>query len=153
MAYLTQTDLVNKYGTPLLLRLLDDNIDGTIDPDALTLILEDTDSDINGYLAGNHTIATIAASQPPLARAIALPIALQKCYERKPDHPMPEWVEKAATRSYTMLERIRKNEIRFDVDGVPQNPANAGVTIVYGSNDTYPDGFGCGTFENGFGDF
>ena len=155
MAYFTQTDLDRAIGEALVLRLLDDDNDGTVDAGTLADLVADADGEINGYICRLYTYATIAASPPAPLRRLAVDVAIQLAYLRRPeflnDKGETPW-EGRYRRAVAKLAEIRDGKFRLDVDGEPERPANVGADLFTGT-DQYPDGIGTGVWSSGFGDF
>src|SRR5437868_4878285 len=80
MTYASQSDLVERFGEPMLLDLTDRASPpaGVIDADVVTRGLEDADAMIDGYLLGRYLLPL--ATTPPLLLDLALVIAIYKLH-------------------------------------------------------------------------
>jgi len=155
MPYATQTDLERAIGVAMVLRLFDDGADGTVDSSTLADALTDADTEINGYVSRVYTVATLVAAPPPMLRRLAVDIAIQLGYLRRPEllneKGETPWHGRY-TRAVAMLGKIGKGEIRLDVNGTPQTPSNvrgAGLYTPAGPADPNAEGFA----KDGTGDF
>lgn len=76
MAYTSQADLEERYGTRLLIDLTDrgETYTGVIDADVVARAITDADALIDGYVAGRYVLpfSTVPDPIPALARAIAI---------------------------------------------------------------------------------
>jgi phage gp36-like protein len=156
MAYFTQTDLENTVDAALVLRLLDDDNDGTVDSAPLAAVQLRVQSEMRGYLGRRYTLSTLEASPPESIRLLACELAVEFCYRRRPElanergeTPWNGRYKEAIRR----LGELRDGRFRVDVDGVPETPANVQAYLDTGTDDDYPDGIGNGVFALGFGDF
>jgi phage gp36-like protein len=80
MTYALASDLVDRYGTPMLVDLTDraDPPAGTIDDAVVARALADTDASIDGYLLGRYVLPLTAV--PDLLRDLAISIAVYKLH-------------------------------------------------------------------------
>lgn len=155
MAYLTQTDLVRAIGADLVLRLLDDDNDGTADTSTVSDLIADADAEVNGYVGRVYSPTALAADPPATLRRIAVDVAVQLAYLRRPellnDKGETPW-EARYRRALKKLEEIRKGDFRLDVGADPAVPANvrgAGLYTSTGAADLTDGGF----VKDGSGDF
>ena len=72
VAYLTQTDLVERFGSAQILELSDRDNTGAIDAGRVAQAIADTSARIDGYLGDRYTLPlpTLPAAIPPLASDI-----------------------------------------------------------------------------------
>ncbi|WP_102226919.1 gp436 family protein [Acidimangrovimonas sediminis] len=85
MTYATQQDLIDRFGTRMLVALTDrgETATGAIDTDVVARALSDTDAVIDGYLAGRYTLPLSVTS--PVIEDIAMSIAIWKLHLSAPD--------------------------------------------------------------------
>ena len=156
MAYCDTTDLERAITAGMVLRLLDDDNDGTVDAAVATDLIADVDAEIDGYVGRSYNLTTLKADVPPTLRRLATDLFAQFAYQRRPellnDRGETPW-EGRYRRALAKLKELRDGLWRLDIDGDPADPANTDGGVYQGPSDTYPDGVGCGIFSSGFGDF
>lgn len=156
MTYCSLTDAERVLSVPLVLRLLDDDNDGTADAAVVADMLDDVDAEINGYIGRNYDLTVLAADVPPTIRRIATDLFCQAAYLRRPEFLSERGETPWETRykaAVGKLKELRDGKWRLDIDGDPAVPANVDGGVYNGVSDTYPTGIGSGTFRYGFGDF
>lgn len=155
MAYLTQTDLNRAIGADLVLRLFDDDNDGTADASTLADVIADADAEVNGYIGRVYSPATLAADPPATLRRLAVDVAVQLAYLRRPeslnDKGETPW-EARYRRALAKLDEIRAGKFRLDVDADPARPANVRGAGLYSSTGAV-DATDLGFIKDGSGDF
>lgn len=127
MAYVTQQQLVARYGERLLVQLTDraEIATGTIDPAVVTAAIADTGAVIDGYLAVRYQLPL--GDVPDLIRDLALAIAIYKLHPFAPD-PKIQADYDAALRS---LRDLSTGTMRLNVAGIePAGSGAAGVEYV-----------------------
>jgi phage gp36-like protein len=124
MTYASQSDLVERYGTPMLIDLTDrdDPPAGTIDDAVVTRALEDADAAINGYLLGRYILPLSAT--PPLLRDLAQAVAIYKLHR----DTASDKIGNDYASALKTLALISSGTVRLDVAGV--EPAASGATGV-----------------------
>ncbi len=124
MSYASQADLVERFGTDLLVDLTDraSPPTGEIDADVVTRALEDTDAMIDGYLKGRYKLPL--SSTPPLLRDLAQAIAVYKLHR----DTVADKIRTDYTDALKMLALISAGSVRLDVEGV--EPESSGATGV-----------------------
>jgi phage gp36-like protein len=128
MTYASQADLVERYGSGMLIDLTDRATPaaGTIDAGVVTRGLEDADAAIDGYLKGRYLLPL--AATPPSLRDIAQAIAIYKLHrDTAADKIRDDYRDALKT-----LELISKGTIRLEVAGI--EPASSGASGVRASD-------------------
>lgn len=136
MSYTTQADLVERYGTPMLVDLTDraDPPAGTIDADVVTRSIDDAGAAIDGYLKGRYSLPL--AVTPPLVRDLAQAISIYKLHR----DTVSEKIRRDYEDAIATLKQIANGTVRLDVAGV--EPTSSGATGVKFSDrprDMTPD--------------
>lgn len=136
MTYAAQQDLVERFGTSMLVDLTDraDPPAGAIDTDVVTRALEDTDAAINGYLAGRYKLPL--ATTPAMLRDLAQAIAIYKLHR----DVASEKIRQDYADALKTLALISSGTVRLDVDGIePASSGASGVRVVDRERDLTPD--------------
>jgi phage gp36-like protein len=111
MAYITLTELIERFGEPTMQQLADRDGDDVIDADVADRAIADADAVIDGYLGARYELPL--ASTPPMLTPIAADIVFYKLHP----HGAPEEARLNYDRSIRMLEGLSKGTIRLDVEG------------------------------------
>lgn len=121
MAYCTQADLEERYGTQLLIDLTDrgETATGTIDADAVTRAISEADALIDGYVKGRYVLPF--GSVPDPLPKISREIAIYTLHVYEPN----EKILRDYMQAIKTLEAIAKGTILLDADGV--TPAGTGA--------------------------
>ena len=125
MPYATQSDLIARFGTPLLVQLTDINepMTGAINATVVAAKLADAAAVIDGYLAGRYTLPLEAP--PDILRVHACSIALAML--------LGSQVTEAADRDYKLALDYLKGVARGDIPLLPPQvavpPAGAGPVM------------------------
>ncbi len=136
MTYAVQSDLVERYGTPMLVDLTDraDPPAGAIDGAVVTQALADTDAAIDGYLLGRYVLPLPAT--PPLLRDLAITIAVYKLHR----DTVSDKIAGDYAGALKTLTQISQGVIRLNVAGVePQASQATGVRTSDRCRDMTPD--------------
>lgn len=137
MTYCSQQNLVDRYGTDMLVSLTDRALPpaNTIDAAVVARALADTDALINGYLQGRYQLPL--AATPELLTDIAQAVAIYKLHRGLTD----DKVKRDYDDALKQLREIASGAIRLNVAGVePQGAAGAdGIRV---SQPTRPFGGG-----------
>lgn len=132
MSYASQDDLVERYGTPMLLDLTDraDPPAGTIDAGVVASALTNADAAIDGYLLGRYVLPL--ATTPDLLRDLAQSIAIYKLHRNS----VPDMIANDYASALKTLSLISSGTVRLNVAGV--EPTASGATGVR-ATDRKPD--------------
>jgi len=124
MTYASQDDLVERYGTPMLVDLTDraDPPAGTIDDAVVAGALADTDASIDGYLLGRYVLPLSVT--PPLLRDLAITIAVYKLHR----DTVSNKIAADYANALKTLALISSGTIRLNVAGV-EPPASSGTGV------------------------
>ncbi|WP_316191305.1 MULTISPECIES: DUF1320 domain-containing protein [unclassified Bradyrhizobium] len=124
MSYASQSDLVSRYGTPMLIDLTDraEPPAGVIDAAVVSQALADADAAIDGYLLGRYTLPL--ATTPPLLRDLAVPIAVYKLHRDS----VSDKVRSDYLDALKILSQISTGVVRLAVAGI--EPAASGASGV-----------------------
>lgn len=114
MPYTTQSALIDRFGTDMLIELTDheDEPIGVIDEDTVAAAIAATDAIIDGFVVDRYALPM--AEVPPLLAEHALLIAIYKLHRFEPD-PKIETDFKTAMRG---LEQIGDGRVKLSVAGV-----------------------------------
>lgn len=136
MSYATQSDLVERYGTDMLVDLSDRATPpaGSIDAGVVQRALDDSDAMIDGYLLGRYLLPL--ASTPPALRDLAQAVAIYKLHrDTASDKITADYDAALAT-----LKLIANGTIRLNVAGVePASSGASGVRVNDRCRDFTPD--------------
>lgn len=127
MTYASQDQLIDRYGSQLLVDLTDraETATGVIDAAVVTAALEAADAMIDGYLAGTYALPL--ATVPPLVSDLASAIAIWRLHTGIPGEKIKADYEDAR-RS---LEQISKGTIKLSVAGIAApGTGTSGVQVV-----------------------
>lgn len=124
MTYTTLEQLTQRFGAERLRQLTDRATPpaGAIDTDVVNRALEDTDAEIDGYLAVRYKLPI--ADTPTLLRDLALSIAIYKLHVRD----AAEKIVKDYDAAIRTLRLIAKGEVKLNLEGV--EPAGSGSSGV-----------------------
>jgi len=126
MAYCTLAELIEQYGSPLLVEATDrgDVSTGEIDEVAVDRAISSADALIDGFLAPRYALPLV--STPDLVKALALPIALYKL------HPAVagEKVRLDYKDALDQLKQIGTGLLRLDVAGAEPAPSDGGGVLT-----------------------
>jgi len=111
MAYVTEQEMIDRFGEDTLRQLADRDGDGGIDAAVLQATIDDATALIDGYLLTRHALPL--PTVPDLLRQVAAKIAFRQLHV----HGAPDEVEAMAREAERTLSRIAKGEIVLDVDG------------------------------------
>lgn len=136
MSYVTQADLVERFGTSMLIDLTDraEPPAGAIDAAVVTDALTDADAMIDGYLLGRYALPL--ASTPSLVKDLAKTIAIYKLHrDAVSDKIAADYKSALAT-----LAQIASGVIRLNVAGIePTSSGATGVKVTDRDRDFTPD--------------
>lgn len=120
MSYVTLTQLADRYGERMLVRLTDrgEVSTGQIDMDVTDRALADTDAVIDGHVAARYALPM--ARIPALLTDVAAAVAIYKLHTHDPDAKITRDHEAAMAT----LRQIARGEVRLDVEGTA--PAGTG---------------------------
>lgn len=127
MTYASQSDLVDRFGTAMLVDLTDraDVATGEIDAAVVARALADTDAAIDGYLKGRYALPL--PTTPPLLRDIAIAIAIYKLHR----DAVGEKIRQDYVDAEKKLLLIAGGSIRLDVAGAePEASGTNGVRVT-----------------------
>ena len=115
MPYATQSDLIARYGTPLLVQLTDINepMTGTINATVVAAKLADADAVIDGYLVGRYALPLATAPDILRFHACAISLALL----------LGGQVTEAAAMDYKVALEYLKGVARGDIALMPPEAA------------------------------
>lgn len=136
MGYVSQQELVDRFGERLLLQVADraDPPAGTIDADVVARAVADTDAMIDGYLAGRYILPLEAT--PPLLTDVAAAIAIYKLHIFTPDQKLSDDYKDAIST----LSKIASGTVKLPVAGVePVGSGSAGVITIDRERDFTPE--------------
>ena len=122
MSYATQQDIVDRYGSNLLLTVADRDRDGIVDVDAVQRALDDSDTVINAHLSEYYALPL--ADVPPLLVALAVDMAVYKLAELPTDEMRNRYSD-----ALKLLASIATGKLKLGV--APQPPTSGqGATLV-----------------------
>jgi len=120
MPYVTQQNLIDRFGQEELIQLTDRTQSGAIDAAVINKALADADAEINGYLSAKYTLPLNPV--PVVLERIAGDVARYFLYEDR----VTEQVERRYKDALRFLESVAKGTIRIGVDAANQAPAASG---------------------------
>lgn len=130
MTYATQADLETRFKQQELIELTDEANLGVINAAAVSVALADADAEINGYLAGRHTLP-LTQTSPELVR-LACDIARYRLYDTK----ATEQVKARYDDAIKKLRDVSSGKASLGIDQASQPVAVAGgATISSGGRD------------------
>lgn len=126
MPYATQTQLIDRFGEQMIVRLTDrgQSATGGVDQGTVTRALSDTDALIDGYLAARYTLPIVTV--PAILTDLALVIAIYKLHVYEPDAKIVRDYRDAVDT----LSRIASGLVRLDVAGVEPETTDGGGAVV-----------------------
>jgi phage gp36-like protein len=130
MTYATQSDLETRFKQQELIELTDEANLGVINAAAVSVALADADAEINGYLAGRHTLP-LTQTSPELVR-LACDITRYKLYDTR----ATEQVKARYDDAIRKLRDVSTGKASLGIDQASQPVAVAGgATISSGGRD------------------
>ena len=127
MAYATEQDLIDRFGTDELLEIADRDDDQVIDTTVVAKALEDAGELIDGYVGKRYDLPL--SSTPPRLVKLAADIARYFLYKDSPT----EAVEKAYDDAVAFLRDVAAGKAVLDISG--SEPAPAGDEILTSGPD------------------
>jgi phage gp36-like protein len=124
MTYASQADLVDRYGTDMLVDLTDRATPpaGAIDAAVVERALNDTDAQIDGYLLGRYLLPL--ATTPVVLRDIAQAMAIYKLHR----DTVADKIAADYKSALDTLKQVASGAIRLNVAGA--EPASSGASGV-----------------------
>jgi phage gp36-like protein len=119
MAYVTLTELQERYGQKMLIDLTDRSMPpaGVINLDTIDQAIGDADALIDGYLANRYALPV--GEIPPLLERIAARIVIHDLHVYAP----PDHIEKAFEGALKQLREIADGKLRLPIAGVTAKPS------------------------------
>lgn len=111
MDYITQAELIDRFGEDVLKQLADRDGDNAIDQDVIDRAIADANAVIDGYLKVRYTLPL--ASVPPLLKPIAADLVFYQLHA----HGAPEEARNRQKAAIRQLEGLAKGTQRLDVAG------------------------------------
>jgi len=137
VTYIVQADLEARISAEALRQILDDDMDGTPDANALTRVIADSESYVESYLRGNYDLDTIRAlgvGVPNEIKRLCLDVATAYLWERFPEYVRADGY-KLLQRAKVDLTELRKSDRRLDTTVAPEPPANQTHIVRTGDPD------------------
>jgi phage gp36-like protein len=128
VAYITRTDLENAMGAGVVLQIFDDLNTGSVNDDAVTLLITEAEARVNSFLRQLYIIPL--SPVPDLVRSIALDVATAIAQARHPELVRADG-EKLMKRAEADLDKLRAGTIKVDSMTLP-TPRNAIITVGSG---------------------
>lgn len=118
MAYATQADMEDRFGTAELVKLTDrgDPPAGQIDAEVLARAIADAEAEINGYLASRYTLPL--ATVPAVLGRITCDLARYYLYDDWTNEPVRSRYED----SVRLLKGISEGKVALGIDPEAQDP-------------------------------
>ncbi|MCT4554633.1 MAG: DUF1320 domain-containing protein [Pelagimonas sp.] len=135
MAYTTQQELEDRFGTATLIALTDraELATGVIDADIVARAIADADALIDGFLAARYALPMEGVPDPlgALSRAITL-------YNLHVYEPA-EKIVRDYKDALAMLDKISKGQVRLDAEGHAPSPSGAGRIRITETDRPFTD--------------
>lgn len=135
MPYLTQQELIDRFGSTEITQLADRDGDGVIDQAVIDGAIADADAEIDGYLQSRYELPL--GSVPRVIERIAADLARYFLYD---DHAT-EHVNKRRDDAVKFLKSVSKGEVALGLSesGDPAKPADQATMEsdgrTFGRND------------------
>lgn len=130
--YFEMSDLEDRVGKKVLIEVLDDNSDGTVDTRALERLIKDACSYVDSFLRRVYPLPLPGPEVPNEVQRLALDVAQAMLAERHPEYRKIDGA-KLRERAEKELNDLAEGRRRLDVQGLPEPAANEGGTVL--SND------------------
>lgn len=125
MSYITEADLITRFGQTEITQLADRDGDGQPDTAVVDQALADADALINGHLQAVHTLPLTTV--PELVKMLAGDIARYQLYEDR----ATETVQKRYDAAVRTLEKIAAGRMSLGLDaGAETTPQAGGAKVV-----------------------
>lgn len=126
MTYIVQADLEARISAEAVRQILDDDLDGTPDANALTRVISDAESYVESFLRGNYDltyIRSLGVNVPNEIKRLCLDVATSYLWERFPEYVRADGY-KLMSRAKSDLMELRESDRRLDTVDRPEPPAN-----------------------------
>lgn len=140
MAYITATDMIQRFGEPEMIQLTDrENAIGVVDTTVLDAVIADAQAEVDSYISVRYAMPL--AVVPDIIKSCTSDVARYKLY----DTEIPEVVKKRYDDALRFLRDVsaRRAALDKDVNGA-EAPANNGVKVSHKAsvfNDNSLDGY------------
>lgn len=114
MSYITEQDLIERFGEDEILALSDRDDSGTPDPEVITQAIEDADGEINSRVGVKYS--TPIEPAPPVLQAMACDIARYRLYGVQ----ATDQVKERYNNAIAFLNAVASG--RAVIDGVTESP-------------------------------
>lgn len=128
MAYVTEQDLVDRFGEDELIQLTDRNGTGAVDQDVLLRAIDDAQAEVDSYLSTRYAVPLT-----PVPTVLALHAANVVRYRLYEDGATEE-VEKRYKQSIAWLKDVSSGRAHLDVierEDAASGPAGARRSMVF----------------------
>ena len=135
MAYCTQQDMIDRFGSEDLIQLTDRNALGVIDATVLSAAIDDATDTMDTYIATRYTLPL--ASVPAVLQRLACDIARYYLYQ----HEVPESVDDRHSAAINLLKAIGEGHVDLavgDVSGDSGGVAFESGTAVFDETQNWP---------------
>lgn len=135
MAYCTQQDMIDRFGSEDLIQLTDRNALGVIDATVLSAAIDDATDTMDTYIATRYTLPL--ASVPAVLQRLSCDIARYYLYQ----HEAPESVDDRHSAAIDLLKAIAKGHVDLavgEVSGDSGGVAFESGTAVFDEAQDWP---------------
>lgn len=131
MAYITQTDLLDRVSQKQLIQLTDDAEAGTVDATKVNDCIADAESEIHFYAAKKYSVP-FTTPVPPLVISLDKDIATYNLWRRRPAIKMPDQVRTAYQDAVKKLEKIADGTGTLGIDPPPAASTQGSSGEIFG---------------------
>lgn len=124
MAYVTQAELIDRFGSDELLQVADRDNDSSVDSEVTDAAIADADAMIDSYCRNRYTVPFDPI--PGEIRKVAADIARYNLW----DDQASEEVERRYNHAVTWLKDVSAGRARVNVDADDETQPNLGQIVV-----------------------
>jgi len=137
VTYIVTADLEARVSALVVRQILDDDQSGAADTTAVTRVIADAESYVEGFLRGNYDLAAVRAlgtGAPNEVKRLCLDIAVAYLWERHPEYVRADG-DKLFERARRDLVDLRAGKTRLDIVASVEPAANQGGVVESDNED------------------
>jgi hypothetical protein len=144
MTYIVTADCQNRMTSNVLVRLFDDDGDGTADATIVAVFIADAESILEQSIAkaygddGLIALRALNTSCPQAVKRLCLDIFELLSKKRHPEYDPADWVEHWKLLKDDLKE-LRLREVQLDTTGEPEDGVTDGITVADADPDETDD--------------